>query len=220
MTLYSDLDYAIVAFVDILGFSEMVKSDCENKNGNLRYFEVLRELNAKTKNIMGCGIKQFSDSIIFTLPLTKENYEKMIKILADYQYELICQSIVCRGAISYGKHYEENEFMFSQALIEAYQLECTEAQYPRVVISNNLIDFYNEKSYPIEGAIRERDNLFFVDYFRGRDKEKLKLILKKFNDETINCSMKIKEKYYWLNEYWEFVFQEKLDFNKTRFVEI
>lgn len=220
MTSYLDLDYAIVAFVDILGFSEMVKSDCENKNGNLKFFEVLRKLNAKTKSIMGCSIKQFSDSIIFTLPLSRNNYEKMIRILSDYQYELICQSIVCRGAISYGKHYEENEFMFSQALIEAYQLECTEAKYPRIVISNNLMDLYNEKSYTIEAIIRERDTLFFVDYFCGRDKEKLRIILKKFSDEMINCSMNIKEKYYWLNEYWEYTFQEGLDFNKTRFERI
>ena len=82
------------------------------------------------------------------------------------------------------------------------------------------IDFYNEKSYPIEAIIRERDTLFFVDYFRGRDKEKLRIILKKFNDEMINYSMNIKEKYYWLNEYWEYSFQEGLDFNKTRFERI
>lgn len=47
--------------------------------------------------------------------------------------------------------------------------------------------FYNEKSHPIEGVIRERDTLFFVDYFRGRDKEELRMILKKFNDEMRNC---------------------------------
>ena len=35
-----DLDYSIVAFVDILGFSNMVKSDCENKSGSTRYFEI------------------------------------------------------------------------------------------------------------------------------------------------------------------------------------
>ncbi len=218
MTSCLDLNYAIVAFVDILGFSEMVKSDCENKNGNLKFFKVLRELNDKAKSIAECSIKQFSDSIVFTSPLSPDNYKKMIGVLSDYQYELICQSIVCRGAISYGKHYEENEFMFSQALIEAYQLECTEAKYPRIIISNNLRDYYDE--HQIEGIIRERDALFFVDYFRGRDKEKLRIILKKFNYEMINCSMNIKEKYYWLNEYWEYTFQEGLDFNKTRFERI
>lgn len=215
-----DLNYAIVAFVDILGFSEMVKSDCENKNGNLKFFEILRDLNIKTKSIMGCSIKQFSDSIIFTLPLSKTNYEKMIKILSDYQYELICQSIICRGAISYGKHYEENEFMFSQALIEAYQLEITDAKYPRIVVSNNLMDYYSENLHSIEGIIRERDTLSFIDYFRGRDKEKLRIILKKFNGEMKNYSMSIKEKYYWLNDYWEYTFQERLDFSNARFDKI
>ena len=38
-----DLDYAVVAFVDILGFSDMVRSDCENKNGSLKFFELLKK---------------------------------------------------------------------------------------------------------------------------------------------------------------------------------
>ena len=96
-----DLDYAVVAFVDILGFSDMVRSDCENKNGSLKFFEIL----------------------------------KNIQILSEYQYKLLCNSIICRGAMAYGKHYTESDFMFSQALIEAYQLECMEAKYPRIIIS-------------------------------------------------------------------------------------
>lgn len=46
-----DLDYFIVAFVDILGFSNMVKSDCENKSDSIKYFEVLREINKETQKL-------------------------------------------------------------------------------------------------------------------------------------------------------------------------
>lgn len=130
-----DLDYAVVAFVDILGFSDMVRSDCENKNGSLKFFEILKNINLETKEITGCSITQFSDSVIFSLPLEEENYVKMIQILSEYQYKLLCNSIICRGAMAYGKHYTKNDFMFSQALIEAYQLECMEAKYPRIIIS-------------------------------------------------------------------------------------
>lgn len=61
------LDYSIVAFVDILGFSSMVKSDCESKNGKYYYFETLKNLNERTRKITDCNITQFSDSIIFWL---------------------------------------------------------------------------------------------------------------------------------------------------------
>lgn len=214
---YCDLDYAIVAFVDILGFSEMVKSDCENKNGSLKFFEILKTINLKTKEISGCNITQFSDSVIFSLPLIEENYEKMVKILSDYQYKLLCNSIICRGAMAYGKHYTENEFMFSQALIEAYQLESAEAKYPRIIISSNLKDFFAPKCERISGVIKEKDGYYFINYFEGRDKDKLRKILQSYNSNLSKYTLGVREKYYWLFEYWEFVFNEKLSFNQQRF---
>lgn len=47
--------------------------------------------------------------------------------------------------MAYGKHNTENDFMFSQALIEAYQLECMEAKYPRIIISPNLKNLFEPK---------------------------------------------------------------------------
>jgi hypothetical protein len=214
---YCDLDYSIVAFVDILGFSEMVKSDCENKNGSLKFFEILKDINIKTKEISGCNITQFSDSVIFSLPLKEDNYEKMLQILSDYQYKLFCNSIVCRGAVAYGKHYIENEFMFSQALIEAYQLECNDAKYPRIIISPNLKEFFAPKCEQISSVIKEKDEYYFINYFEGRDKDKLRKILQTYNSNLSQYALRVREKYYWLFEYWEFVFHEKLPFNKQRF---
>lgn len=213
---YCDFDYAIVAYVDILGFSEMVKSDCENRNGAMKFFEILKTINAETKEIEECNIIQFSDSVIFTLPLSKENYLKMLRILSDYQYKLICNAIICRGAIAYGKHYMENEFMFSQGLIEAYQLEVAEAKYPRIVISPDLKEFYRDDEIDLN-VVQEKDGHYFVDYFIGRDKQKLKMILQEYKDNLPQYTVRIREKYEWLFEYWEFIFKEKLTFNQQRF---
>ena len=213
---YCDFDYAIVAYVDILGFSEMVKSDCENRNGAMKFFEILKTINAETKEIEECNIIQFSDSVIFTLPLSKENYLKMLRILSDYQYKLICNAIICRGAIAYGKHYMENEFMFSQGLIEAYQLEVAEAKYPRIVISPDLKEFYRDDEIDLN-VVQEKDGHYFVDYFMGRDKQKLKMILQEYKDNLPQYTVRIREKYEWLFEYWEFIFKEKLTFNQQRF---
>lgn len=214
---YYDLDYAIVAFVDILGFSEMVKSDCENKSGSLKFFEILKNINLKAKRISGCNITQFSDSVIFSLPLSEKNYLKMIKIISDYQYELLRNSIICRGAMAYGKHYIENEFMFSQALIEAYQLETTEAKYPRIIISSNLREFFETKYKHIPNTIKEKDGYFFIDYLKRENKDEIKKILQKYNSNLYKYSLGVREKYYWLFEYWEFIFNEKLEFNQQKF---
>ena len=212
-------DYSIVAFVDILGFSSMVKSDCESKNGQCYYFETLKNLNERTRKITDCNITQFSDSIIFSLPLNKENYQKLITILAEYQLQLLYNSILCRGAIAYGKHYKENDFMFSQALIEAYQLELNDAIYPRIVVSQNLFEFFKPHIdiKLLEHVLKENDGFLFVDYLGIADKDITKYQLKRLNDTLDTKNLHVKEKYYWLYRYWEYTFDEKLSFTFPQF---
>lgn len=212
-----DLDYSIVAFVDILGFSNMVKSDCESKSGSSRYFEVLREINKETRKIGECSITQFSDSVIFALPLSQENYLKMIEILAEYQRKLLYHSIICRGAIAYGKHYKEDDFMFSQALIEAYQLESKDAIYPRIVISENLLEYFKPFVKETKYLLKEKDGFYFVDYLANADKELCREFLKRFNYTLQYQSLSVKEKYYWLYKYWEYRFDEVLPFSVPQF---
>lgn len=213
-----DLDYFIVAFVDILGFSNMVKSDCENRSDSIRYFEVLREVNKETQKIGECTITQFSDSVIFSLPLSEENYIKMIEILAEYQRKLLYHNIICRGAIAYGKHYKEDDFMFSQALIEAYQLESKEAIYPRIIISKNLLEYIKPFiQHPPSCLVQEKDGFYFVDYLRDADKERSLKCLKKFDLSISAECLAVKEKYYWLYRYWEFKFGDTLPFLAPQF---
>lgn len=212
-----DLDYSIVAFVDILGFSNMVKSDCENKSDASKYFEVLREINKETREIGECNITQFSDSVIFALTLSQENYLKMIKILAEYQMKLLYHSIICRGAIAYGKHYKEDDFMFSQALIEAYQLESKDAIYPRIVISENLLEYFKPLVKDVPYLLREKDGFYFVDYLANADKNVCQDLLTKFNCTLQYQSLSVKEKYYWLYKYWEYKFNDILPFSVPQF---
>ena len=213
-----ELDYSIVAFVDILGFSNMVKSDCENKSDSIKYFKVLREINKETREIGDCNITQFSDSVIFSLPLSQENYIKMLKVLAEYQQKLLYQRIICRGAIAYGKHYKEDDFMFSQALIEAYQLESKDAIYPRIIISKNLLEYFKPTIESPPYLIKEKDSFYFVDYLRNADKELSLERLKEFDSSLHSQSLVVKEKYYWLYRYWEFKFSEILPFFPPQFI--
>lgn len=213
-----DLDYFIVAFVDILGFSNMVKSDCENKSDSIKYFEVLREINKETQKIGDCNITQFSDSVIFSLPLSQDNYIKMTEILAEYQRKLLYHNIICRGAVAYGKHYKEDDFMFSQALIEAYQLESKDAIYPRIIISKNLLEYFRPTIQNPPYLVQEKDGFYFVDYLSAASKEFSLKCLEEFNRSVHTQSLNVKEKYYWLYKYWEFKFKDTLPFLAPQFI--
>ena len=207
------LDYAIVAFVDILGFSAMVKSDCEVITEKMKYFELLKYLNKQVKEIQDCEITQFSDSVIFSLPLSADNCMKLIEVVMNYQYKLLLEGIICRGAISFGKHYKENDFMFSQALIEAYQLESKEAISPRIIVSNNLMELYETNDICLSMLCKERDGFYFLDYLSCGSADETYDILKKFADNLNNYQSNVKEKYYWLFQYWEYKYSQKSPFN-------
>jgi hypothetical protein len=204
------LGFYFISFIDILGFSNMVKSDFESSSKNMTYIKKLFNIYNYTSNlkesILGLKIIQFSDSVVLSVPYSEELFSQFISIIAKYQYDLFCEGILCRGGIAYGKHFLHEGFVFSNGLIDAYRIESDVAKYPRIVVSDDLINLIYkngeiDKSVPL---IKENDGLFFVDFLEGRDliasSENLKSIL----DMNKSSSVSIKEKQRWLTEYFDF----------------
>lgn len=166
----------IVAFVDILGFKEIIKqseSDLEKlkliyqaleflqrqeKVGkwNLDLIEV--EDDAQKKGISKFEIQSktsctcFSDSIVVSVKVDENNINEMTStLIANLSYigaQLMAEGIILRGGITIGKLIHlENGLIMGQALIEAYQLESNSAKYPRILVSKKLISNLN---YPID----------------------------------------------------------------------
>ncbi|HWZ36078.1 MAG TPA: hypothetical protein VNW51_07970, partial [Mucilaginibacter sp.] len=164
------LDYYFLAFVDLLGYSDMVKNDQEGPATNRKYFDKLITLFNETAQITHLDIEftvtQFSDSVIFASPLDYTKFDAFCELISSYQYRLFCNEILSRGGISYGKHYNANGFLYSSALIEAYSLESKFAKYPRVVVSKDLIDLVDpQKNNRFAYLIRDND-FYIIDYLR------------------------------------------------------
>lgn len=163
-----------VAFIDLLGFSDMVKHDCENPEHAHKYIDKLKNTHNSTKElkdkIENLQLIQFSDSIVLALPFHKENFSKFSKLVSDYQYSLLSSGILCRGGISYGMHHFEDDFLFSNGLIHAYLIEKDTSKTPRIVVSSDLIDLiYPEKQdIPRELMIKENDGTYFLNYLFGK----------------------------------------------------
>jgi hypothetical protein len=215
-----DLEYFIVAFIDILGFSQMVRDDCENKNGK-KHFDELRVsyLSIRDKYRDYADIKQFSDSIIVSLPLNMENFNKIIEISRNIQKELFMRRILARGGISFGRHYTESDFIFSEGLINAYILEKDNAKNPRILISKDLFElFLNTEQLLNEGKIlKEDDNKYFVHYINlisAKECENIFVDLSKIDKNDYS----IREKYRWIYEYAKYYFQDELKIGMSRFI--
>ena len=180
----------IVAFIDILGFKEIVKqSEKDTTKIELLYYvlEFLKswetsekwdlriveiEEDAQKKGVHNFDIRgktnttSFSDSIIVSVKVEENVNEMASTLITNLAYIgaiLIEKGILFRGGITIGNIlHNDNGTVFGQALIDAYQLETKSAKYPRIVLSDKLI---KELNYPIETKRNRFPYHQYVDRF-------------------------------------------------------
>lgn len=182
----------IIAFIDILGFKEIVKkSERSNKQlmvikealqflknreipnkWNIQLIEI--EEDAQKKNLDDFDISNrtnssaFSDSIVVSVQFDESNLnESLSTLVANLSFvgsKLMTDGILIRGAITIGNIiHTDTGVVFGQGLIDAYYLETRSAKYPRIIISEKLINMLN---YPLE---RKRNRYPYHQYLKRFD---------------------------------------------------
>jgi len=164
----------IIAFIDILGFKQIIDDsekdrtkigaiyeqllflkEMENtQNWNLELIEIKEDAQRKdiwrfdiSKNVV-CSC--FSDSIVVSVECFQENineaFSTLVANLSKIGAKLLIEGILIRGAISMGKLFHTKDgIIMGKALIDSYHLE-KKAKYPRIILSDALISKLN---YPI-----------------------------------------------------------------------
>lgn len=171
-----DITYkeSYVAFLDVLGFKNMVFSG-DNKKLK-QYFGVVNSVIDYLKNIeakRNIGSIIISDSIILTVPHGRnkdENIERLRSLciaVGLIQQNLALKDIWLRGAISSGKTYfnSDNNQIVGPAYINAYLLEEKLAIHPRVIIDSKIItelDFSNATDF-IQ-TLNQSDSLYYSNW--------------------------------------------------------
>lgn len=184
-----DYENRITAFIDILGFKEIIKQSETDKtkieilNSTLLYlktWEIPKQWNLNfveiEESVQKKGVEKFnienkthtttfSDSIVVSVKVENDNINEMLSTLVAnlslIGAELIQKGILFRGAITIGNLvHNDNGTVFGSALIEAYELESKCAKYPRIILSNKLI---NELKYPEPS---EKDEYLYHQYFQ------------------------------------------------------
>lgn len=147
----------IVCFLDILGFSELIKRYDDDITSTLLQ-DIQESFKIATKTLKEAVNQQdkdllkhlkyysFSDNICISLPFfeTKHDFIKNFNLLCIYTrgFQLIMMSkgIFMRGGISTGSYFSDENLIFSIGLVNAYKLESKNAIYPRVVIDDLIIN--------------------------------------------------------------------------------
>lgn len=190
----SDYEDRFCLFLDILGFKEIIDASVLEKNtrGKPQASEVFFGLKriASTLNYKSAisgksgeiipssrKVTQFSDSVIVSY-LAEElgSLADMLYDVLHLQLKLINRDMLIRGAITRGKLYHSEDFVFGPALVEAAELEKL-AMYPRVIVDREILQGAGivdpgfrpppqQSSRTAESLVaRDLDGLFFVDYF-------------------------------------------------------
>jgi hypothetical protein len=162
---------SVVAFIDILGFKEIVKANEKSKNDDIIYELQLALEQAYKKSItitshwldnlgkldndlfkIKLKHKQFSDNIYVSFDFKDDNsdYEVAVYLIiiisAIYQKIMLTKGFYVRGGIALGTAYFDENMIFSNALIKAYDIESKIAKYPRIVIDDEVIKQFNKVS--------------------------------------------------------------------------
>ena len=209
----------IVAILDLLGASEIIKGPTSEINMN-HIFEIFQS--AKTDWIRvehapfvlhDLKFVTFSDNIVMALELPEELSQEEIKTrekdfityISVFQGASLRNMLLFRGGITIGQLYinPTENLVWGKALVEAHLLEEKTAIYPRVVLSSQ---FDGADVLTIARIIKDFDGMYFVDYFstikekfpewieysKGRVQEKI---------EEYRGKERIMQKYKWLQHY-------------------
>jgi hypothetical protein len=221
------MEYHYIAFIDVLGFKEMVTEDTNSSSERSEYLTTLLTIHESLSDILSKEIQkieiiQFSDSIILSMPFdpisSTEDFLFFVKNSINVQRAYLEEGILCRGGIVIGKHFFKRDFIFSDGLIQAYYLECKTARNPRIVLSMDALNIIFKDSSPPSNFpfLRENDGNYFLDYLSELKKNDAVSIFKKiYKEKTQDAS--VREKMNWLIEYFNFKFPDITIFSHRRF---
>ncbi|MBG6291067.1 hypothetical protein [Pseudomonas nitroreducens] len=192
----------------------MVKHDCENPESSQKYIDRLKEIHVTTKKlkdeIEDLQLTQFSDSVVLALPFKASEFENFAKLVSDYQFNLLSNGILCRGGISYGMHHFDGDFLFSNGLIHAYNIEKDISIHPRIVASKDLINlvYQDESEIPRDTIIKESDGAYFINYLSHRKPDEAKQAIELSIPRKLSENPSIRGKQIWMIDYYNHAFPD------------
>ena len=183
VSINNSYEQRIVAFIDVLGFSELVNKldqyeyvfDLVNDNFMLEQF-IKDEQKKKLYDTI--EVTCFSDSIVISSELSQNlTLSSFLAVIHKLMINMFKKRIPVRGGITYGNLYHKGQIVFGPAMVKAYKLENKSAIYPRIILEekdyndilNSIHDStFNGKRYIKNLLKRDSDGFYYFNYFNSR----------------------------------------------------
>lgn len=153
-------DYAYVAYLDILGYKELLDADVHAgtqtfKDRMTRAFRTFEDINTSRYHY-----KAISDSIFITCT-DRAAAKEFLCVVRDIYISFLTEGLMIRGGVSFGQHFENPSITYSPVLTKAYLLESEIAEFPRIMVDSNLDDMFPELKN--ESLILRTGNHWFLN---------------------------------------------------------
>jgi hypothetical protein len=233
------MEERFVAFIDILGFKGIVKSIELNNNENnpdlKRIKSILNFMNEETFDpnysadlpvyvekdgglieleLGDPKLTYVSDCLIISSEPTLDGFKALSRKIHKITSDLAFDGVFCRGAITKGKLFHHDKVIFGSSYVKAYKLEEEKADFPRVIIDPDIIDFFditNEKM-PLSAMFygKDIDGFYYQRYWTwqlfppyiGRFEDYLMVVRKHIIDNLVAFEKdeRLMGKYTWLKK--------------------
>src|SRR6185369_2017835 len=112
-----------VAFIDILGFSDLVTNSERDAPLFDELVQALTLIKWSRRSGMSFRYHAFSDSIVTSVDRNGDSLMELISNVSELCFRLLAMGEMTRGAIVVGKLYHDEGIVFGPGLIGAYQME-------------------------------------------------------------------------------------------------
>lgn len=156
-----------VVFIDVLGIKNKIES---NSKWALDWMWIFyKNIMNEIKNNSQIKVRIFSDNILICEEIDGKNPEiaiyEILSVIEKIEFEQFkIGALFLRGSFVVDDlHFDEN-FVYGQALLKAYELESKTAIYPRVIVDDSVL-----KHIKIENSFisLDNDNVYFYDYLQA-----------------------------------------------------
>lgn len=233
--LTSNYTPSFIAFLDILGFKDFVSHhgfkqikdifdhiEFDEKSIATAMSRAADEddetLTRYNKSLNRCNLRIMSDSIIVAAPSNyKESLAVVLDICNNLQESLYeCdEPIFLRGAVAEGDFYKSDRVMFGQGLIDAYLAQENVSVYPRIIISDEVLEkgipsVDDLGAYGYESFPKDKDGYHYINTLgnwlllancgipirKGEKYQKMNVYISKMLSGYHD--IRVREKYLWL----------------------
>lgn len=135
-----------VAFVDILGFGNLVKRADQNSSLRTAIVDALRRIRSVAPpqdSNTDLRVQNFSDSLIMSATGDANGFWHLALTLDLLAFKLLDLGLLVRGGVTFGGIHHDDEIVFGVGVNEAYRLESLVAKYPRIIFSREAISRAN-----------------------------------------------------------------------------